>query len=843
MNDTPTTGAAPPQADRDFERQLREMNEALLVSLVRQHELAEQAQKTEAVLRETHAKLQAHAEDLDRFNRVAVGRELRMIDLKKEVNELRQRQGEAARYPLESEPEIEPTKVDSPTTPLPASDSLVPLESVLCIEELDRRPSRPPNYETENSALMALVQSLADSPGTILQTLAEKILEAIKADSAGISLLTKDEKSFCWPAIAGMWQPHIGGGTPRDFGPCGDVLDRNAPLLFRHYERRYAYFLPVTPPVEECLLVPFYIDGKAVGTIWAIAHDDRRKFDSEDLRQLESLGRFASAAYRAVELLQVQDSRHGAALNLMEDAVQSRQAMETFNVQLRESHARFEALFAASPVGMYLVDAELRIRLVSRKAQPVFGDIGELIGSDFVKVMHILWPLKSADEIVAHFRHTLETGEPYSAPEFSEDRYDRKVREYYDWQIHRIAMADGQYGVVCYFIDISERMRMSSQLQQYSADLLEADHRKNEFLAMLAHELRNPLAPIRNALQIMRLTGGNGEAVKPVTEMMERQVGQMVRLVDDLLDANRISRGKIELRRGRIELASAVNEAVEAVSALYLSMNHDLNVTLPPQPIYLNGDPARLAQVVGNLLNNACKFTDIGGRISLTVEREGEQAVIRVRDDGIGIASDQLPGIFDMFMQVDTSLERSVSGLGIGLTLVKNLVEMHAGTVEAHSAGIGQGSEFVVRLPIVETPEPLPLEPTLSEPTTTTARRILVVDDNRDSAASLAMLLQLKGNDIRTAHDGLEALEVAEMFHPELVLLDIGLPKLNGYEVARRIRQQAWGRDMILVALTGWGQDEDRLRSQEAGFNFHILKPVELAELMKLLTETSPTQD
>ncbi|MGH8607985.1 MAG: ATP-binding response regulator, partial [Gammaproteobacteria bacterium] len=312
---------------------------------------------------------------------------------------------------------------------------------------------------------------------------------------------------------------------------------------------------------------------------------------------------------------------------------------------------------------------------------------------------------------------------------------------------------------------------------------------------------------------------------------------QMVRLVDDLLDVSRISRGKIELRKGRVELASAVNHAVEATKPLCERMNHELTVTLPPQPMYLNADPTRLAQVVGNLLTNACKFTDKGGRISLTVERERGEALLRVRDTGIGIAADQLPRIFKMFTQLDTSLERTQSGLGIGLTLVRELVEMHGGTVEAQSAGIGQGSEFVVRLPIlVETPEPPP-EPTVSEPTPTTARRILVVDDNRDSAESLAMLLELTGNQTHTAYDGLEAVEAAATFKPDVVLLDIGLPKMNGFEAARKIREQPWGTKMLLVALTGWGQDEDRQKSREAGFDGHLVKPVDHGALTKLLAE------
>ena len=391
--------------------------------------------------------------------------------------------------------------------------------------------------------------------------------------------------------------------------------------------------------------------------------------------------------------------------------------------------------------------------------------------------------------------------------------------------------------------------RLQIELEETNARLAKADRRKNEFLAMLAHELRNPLAPICNALQIMRLTASRerqrpeDEAVQSASAMMERQVGQMVRLVDDLLDVSRISQGKIELRSGRIDLASVVHHAVEAIRPQCKSMDHALTVTLPPKPIFLNADPTRLAQVVGNLLNNASKFTDKGGQIWLTVEREGKQAVIRVRDNGIGIAADQLPRIFEMFVQIDTSLERSVSGLGIGLTLVKTLVEMHDGTVEVHSAGVGQGSEFVVRLPIVvEPPKTPPPEPTVSEPTTMITRRILVVDDNRDSAESLAMLLKLTGHETHTAYDGLEAVAAAATFRPEVVLLDIGLPKLNGYDACRKIREQPWGKGMALIALTGWGQDEDRRKSQEAGFDGHLVKPVDHATLTKLLAELRPTR-
>ncbi len=365
--------------------------------------------------------------------------------------------------------------------------------------------------------------------------------------------------------------------------------------------------------------------------------------------------------------------------------------------------------------------------------------------------------------------------------------------------------------------------------------LEQSDRLKNEFLAMLAHELRNPLAPIRNAVHIMRLTDGNATVLASTSEMMERQVGQMVRLVDDLLDVSRISRGKIELRRERVELASVIGHAVEACRSDMESSERVLTIALPSQPMHTDGDPARLAQVVGNLLSNARKFTDKNDRIWLTLEQEGEEALIRVRDNGIGIAAGQLARIFDMFLQIDTSLERSVSGLGIGLTLVKTLVEMHGGSVEALSAGAGQGSEFVVRLPLAAQTHAPPPEPNAVKQVVTTGRRILVVDDNRDSALSLSMLLQLIGHKTHKAYDGLEAVEAAATFRPDVILLDIGLPKLNGYEVCRRVRGEPWGKEIVIIALSGWGRGEDRDLSRDAGFDAHLVKPVDFAALTKLL--------
>jgi PAS domain S-box-containing protein len=431
--------------------------------------------------------------------------------------------------------------------------------------------------------------------------------------------------------------------------------------------------------------------------------------------------------------------------------------------------------------------------------------------------------------VVASVTRSRETGEVW------EDTFPLRGKDgKYRWFLSRaIPIRDAERNIIRWFgtnTDVTEQLAAEELLR-------EADRRKNEFLAMLAHELRNPLAPIRNAVQILRLAGGD-ETIQSVSDTMERQVNQLVRMVDDLLDVNRISKGKIELRTSRIELSSIVHHAVEAVRPNCENRGHDLSVTLPEQPVYLDADLARLAQVIANLLNNACKFSNNGGRISLTAEPQSDQVVIRVKDNGIGIAPDQLPRIFDMFTQVDTSLERSVSGLGIGLTLVRSLVEMHGGTVEAHSNGLGHGSEFVVHLPLgAAVPEASRPAPT-GDPAAVVSRRILVVDDNRDSAKTMAVLLKLSGHEAHTAFDGLEAVAAAETLRPHVILLDIGLPQLNGYETAITIRDQPWGKEMLLIAVTGWGQDDDRQKAKDAGFDAHLVKPVDHAALTKLLAET-----
>jgi signal transduction histidine kinase len=558
----------------------------------------------------------------------------------------------------------------------------VDLDSVIATHELSRRPSRSPNHAAENGALVALAEEIATSPEGILQRLVDWALVLCEAHSAGITLVEQgtDGKAILrWRAVAGRFASHLGNSMPRDFSPCGAVLNDNSPKLFVHPERHYSYIREVDPPVVEALLLPFGVGGEPVGTIWVLTHGEHRGFDAEDLRVMSNLAKFAGAAHQVVSSL---------------------------------------------------------------------------------------------------------------------------------------------------------------------AALKEADHRKDEFLAVLAHELRNPLAPIRNAVEILRHEETATAELRSARDVIDRQVGQMTHLIDDLLDVSRISHGRIELRRERVELAEVVRSALEASRPLVESSGHRLDIALPPEPIPLEGDPTRLAQVFSNLLNNAAKYTERGGQIRLAAERVDHHVRVRVTDSGIGISSAQLPNLFKMFTQGEHSIERAQGGLGIGLGLARSLVEMHGGTIEASSAGPGSGSEFVVRLPVAaEAPpaaKPAPAADSAAR-ADAAALRVLVVDDNQDAADSLSVLLQLMGHVVRTAYDGLEAVAAAGAFAPDLVLLDIGLPKLNGYEAAQRIREQPGGRDVTLIAVTGWGQDDDKRLSREAGFNLHITKPLDPAILERLLVR-SPSE-
>jgi len=864
---------------------------------------------------------------------------------------------------------------------------VVDLNSVITTAELSQRPSRLPDYAAENHALVALTQALAHSPDGVLQKLAETALTLCRAHSAGVSLLEPEGKNFYWPAVAGQWACYVGGRTPRDYGPCGAALDRDAAQLMSHPERHFTPFASVTPLIEEALLIPFHLDGKAVGTIWVIAHDQSRQFDAEDLRVMTDLGQFAAAAYQALresehryrrlaieaktmrdlydssarlqtapdlqtaleEILQssirlmradfgdVQvydaerkvlrlvalqgfdkrlvetfrnvgaddDTACGRAIRtgkrvIIEDLEQdelfatyreaaaveyrsvqatplfdrdggllgvlsthwraphqpSEQDLLTLDLyarqainfiiraraekELRESEERFRSYFELGLIGM-------AISSPTKGLLEVNDEICKILGYERDELMKKTWAeLTHPDDLaadVANFERVI-AGEinGYSM----DKRWIRRDGRIIDTMISVKALRNAD-GAVDYFVslleDVTERKRAEATLreserrmQEHAAELADLHRRKDEFLAMLSHELRNPLSPILNAAHILRLQKDENPLQQQARAVIERQVNQLSRLVNELLEVSRVITGRIQLRKERLDIRGVVEQAAESTRPLIDQRRHQLFVSLPAEPVWLEGDAARLEQAVINLLDNAAKYTPEGGKVWVNLQPEGNEVTLRVRDTGVGIAPELLPRIFDLFTQADRTPDRSQGGLGIGLSLTQRLVELHGGKIEAHSAGLGQSSEFIVRLPVL-----LPSERGADMTSTGTSKqaaqgwRMLVVDDNVDAANMIAMVLQHYGHQTETVYSAHGALEMAVEYRPDFVVLDIGLPGMDGYEVARRLRQIPELKDTRLIAATGYGQDADRQRSEEAGFDYHLVKPIDPEKLQAVL--------
>jgi PAS domain S-box-containing protein len=517
----------------------------------------------------------------------------------------------------------------------------------------------------------------------------------------------------------------------------------------------------------------------------------------------------------------------------IEDITDHKQA----EAAMQHSEVRYRRLFQMAKDGILILDADTG-KVID--ANPFMTALlgyshDEFLGKE-------LWEIGLFGDIKesrAAYRELQEKGYVRYEHLPLENRSGQKVEVEFVSNVYR----ENHHQVVqCNVRDITERSRLQRLTQEQAAALSDLDRRKDEFLAMLSHELRNPLAPILNAALLLRLhsnrnrlRGIENPILQQSASIIERQVGQLERIVDELLEVSRITTGRIQLHQERIALVAVVENGVATVRSLIDQRKHELTVSLPPKAIWLHADAGRLEQVVVNLLTNAAKYTDQGGHIWLTVQQEGEEALLSVRDTGIGIAPEILPRIFDLFTQAERSLDRAQGGLGIGLALVQRLVEMHGGVVTATSA-LGQGSEFVMRLPVVSPPSPQ-----ASSPPAETMQpngpclRVLVVDDNVDTVTTLAMLVEESGHDVRTAYDGSAVLEAALDYRPHVVLLDIGLPGLNGFEVAKQLRQQPALQNAVLVAMTGYGGVSDRQRSQEAGFDHHLVKPGDFGKLLQLL--------
>lgn len=852
------------------------------------------------------AEQRSHADELTELRHIAVGRELHMMNLEKEVNELCQQRGDAARYPIELKQGTAAPKIKHQVAKAWGA-AFGPSRSAHSLRQKDAVASRQTTKK-----LHAQVRESEERYRALFESINEGfcIIEKIEGKMGEPLDFRYIEANPAFAAHTGI------------YGVVGKTLRQVIPDEFEEWLLTYDTVCRTGEPIRfERGLVT---QGRVLELHAFRVKDKARRRVGVSFKDI-------TAQMRAEKLLR---NNRDTFFNLIENA----------------------------PFGLYIVDAQFCLRQVSAASQKVFSHVHPLIGRDFEEVLRLVWAEPFASEALGYFRHTLKTGEAYAAPNTTQQRNDVKDVESYDWKIERIVLPDGQFGVACYFYDVTERQRTQDVLreseeryrnlfnsidegfciiemvfdeseqpvdyrflevnpmfekqiglrgvvgkrvrelvpdieafwietyskvalmgepvrlthqvkamdilldiyacrvggsesrkvavvfsnitersrlerktQEQANALIDLHRHKDEFLAMLSHELRNPLAPLSNAVHLLRLQNNEDPIQQQARGVIERQVGQLKHLVDDLLEVSRITTGKIQLRQEPIGLSDIVERAVETAQPLITQRRHQLTVTLSPQPIWLLADAARLEQVMVNLLTNAAKYTEEDGQLWLTVSQEGNTAIVRVRDTGVGIAPELLPCIFDLFTQATRSLDRSQGGLGIGLSLVRQLVELHGGTVEVNSV-LWQGSEFVVRLPLM----PASIPP-LSLPSYETPQplgkfsRVLVVDDNADAAQMLAMLLETSGHEVEMAYDGPNALKAALAFRPDVVLLDIGLPGLSGFEVAQQIRQQPALKGIVLVALTGYGHEADQRRSQEAGFDYHLIKPVDFDKVQKIL--------
>ena len=517
------------------------------------------------------------------------------------------------------------------------------------------------------------------------------------------------------------------------------------------------------------------------------------------------------------------------------DITERKQAEQDFRALTEEterSRRLYETILSTTPDFVYTFDLQHRFSYANPALLTMFGkSYDEAVGKTFLEIGYEPWHAamhqREIDEVVA--TKTSIRGEvPFTGT------HGTRI---YDYIFSPVFAADGSVEAVAGTTrDVTERKQLEEHLRRVAAELSEANRRKNEFLATLAHELRNPLAPIRTGLELLKIGSDDPALVENTRGMMERQALHMVRLIDDLLDISRITQGKLHLRLARVPLSDVIRTSVESVRIIMDDAGHAFDVRLPEDPVYLIADPSRLSQVVSNLLNNAAKYTPRGGRVELVVDSDERDVVVRVKDTGLGIPAEMRDRIFEMFTQIDRPLEQGYTGLGIGLTLVKRLVEMHEGSVSVQSEGEGRGSEFVVRLPRASADDDQHRAEANVPAREVGPFRILVVDDNREAAETFAAVLKHSGHEVHMAHDGAAAVKTAESVLPDVVFMDLGMPKLNGYEAAEQIRQATWGKNIVLAALTGWGQEEDRRRTSTAGFDFHLTKPAELSAVRRILS-------
>lgn len=671
-------------------------------------------------------------------------------------------------------------------------------------------------------AELAMATQAQTDPGKMLETTTRLLVEYLKVDRCGYAEV-EDESIFnitgdytiAVPSLVGRWPVASFGAE------CARLMRENKPYAVDDVDSDPRIGIDDLPAyrataIQALICVPLHKEGK-LSAAMAVHQRTARQWTDSEIRLVRTVGdRCWELLERFRMMRSLQESRARYQLAAAEAA------------RAAEANAKFRAFFEQGTTFAGVLALDGLVIEANRLSIDFCGLVREeVIGRPFWECGW--WNRSQAlmDRIRSAFLQAV-AGELFRTETnyFMADGSERVV----DLIMTPVTDEGGQIlFVAATGVDVTARRQMEDSLRA-------ADRKKDDFIALLAHELRNPLAPIRNGLQIMRLARGDAKATERAVVMMDRQLSHMVRLIDDLLDVSRVNRKKMKLQRARVLLTDVLSSAVETARPLIDSEGHELTVSLPQRNIYLDADLTRLAQVFSNLLTNSAKYTERGGHIWLSVEGGDDEVRVLVRDTGIGIPSESLATIFDMFAQLDRPIERSTGGLGIGLALVRGLVHMHGGTVTAESGGPGQGSTFTVRLPVLETQDQDSAPAGESKQAETgPRRRILVVDDNLDGAESLAMMLRLLNNEVQTAHDGLEAVRMAAAFRPHIILMDLGMPRLNGYEATNRIRQQPWGREMAIIALTGWGHEMDRARSQAAGCNGHLVKPVSLPDLQKML--------
>ena len=861
----------------------------------------------------------------------------------------------------------------SDTQPQASNYTSASLQKVLRTDELRFRAYRLPDFESENKALIDLMQVMLESPEKVLETLAQTALRLCHAHSTGISVLEEENgvEVFRWRAVAGQFSKYLGASLPRNASPCGTVLDCNCSQLMGDLELHFPLPPELQPRVTEVLLAPFYVDGKPRGTVWAVAHDDSRKFDREDERVLSVLGRFVSNVHQVADnkrtenLLSVQKrvlemlatsatlsevlevlirfaeeqsagmlgsifirrpahddfyigvapsyppgfteafvnttvlppyngpcgmATHLGTSVVCNDIAADRRwskawtdialgngARSCYSVPIPSADGRILGAFGmcysgiADPTRMdhrvlELVTRVAGIAIERRQRDDALRDSEERFHALADNISQFAWMADSSgaifwynkrwfdytgstleemkgcgwkrvhhpdhvDRVVARIQHSWNTGEIW------EDTFPLRGKDgTYRWFLSRAEpIRDAAGKVVRWFgtnTDIDDQRRARKELQ-------EADRRKSDFLAMLAHELRNPLGPISNAVHLLTRHASADPMTEKLSDVLNRQLTHMTRMIGDLLDVSRVSQGKLALSLARVDLAEIVRTAVADYRPILEKFGQDLNLSLPEGPVWFDGDAIRLSQAISNLLHNANKFSNPGGvvDVELTCDTAHAIATLRVRDRGMGIDAQFLPHLFDAFTQDERSLYRKNGGLGLGLALVRGLVELHGGSVQAHSGGVGMGSEFVIVLPLNRSARISSVQLPAAAPAVI-KRKILLIEDNVDAAETMRMLLELDGHTVSVAGDGATGIKLAQQDVPHVIFCDIGLPGMSGYDVAKEIRRQPLLSAVHLVALTGYGQPSDIRRTASAGFNRHIVKPVAPGAIEEILSQS-----